>query len=150
MNIMISACLLGHKVRYDGKDKLNQELINLLKCHNLIPICPEFLAGFSIPHPPIESKDGKYYTNQMIDVTTMFENGAKKALELCLDQSIDFVILKTKSPSCGKDLIYDGSFKGKLVIGDGSFTKLLKQHNIQTFKEDQIEDILAYINQKSS
>ena len=61
MNIMISACLLGYKVRYDGSDKLNQELIDILKDHILIPICPEYLAGFSIPHPPIEYKDGAIF-----------------------------------------------------------------------------------------
>lgn len=147
---MISACLLGHKVRYDGSDKLNLELIELLKDHNLIPICPEFLAPFSIPHPPIEFKDGHYYTNEGDDVTTIFENGAQKALEECLKNNIDFVILKTKSPSCGKDFIYDGSFNGTLTIGDGAFSKLLKKHHIVSFKENELEAITNYLKEKSS
>lgn len=150
MNIMISACLLGYKVRYDGSDKLNQELIDILKDHILIPICPEYLAGFSIPHPPIEYKDGRYYTNTLKDVTEIFENGAKLAFDECVKQGVDLVILKTKSPSCGKDLIYDGSFKGNLIKGNGAFTQLLIKNNIATFKEDQIQEIIDYIKEKSS
>ena len=144
MKIGISACLLGYKYRYDATDKKNEELIDLLKEHELIPVCPELSSGFPVPHYPIELKDDKAYMKDGSDVTEKLSKGCKICLELIKD--CDMVIFKSKSPSCGYKKIYDGSFKGKLIDGDGMFTALCINNDIRVFSDDDIESIKEYID----
>ncbi|MBQ1481950.1 MAG: DUF523 domain-containing protein [Erysipelotrichaceae bacterium] len=134
MKIGISACLCGKKVRYDGSDKKDEELLKLLQGHELIEICPELSAGFSIPHEALEIKDGKVLTSSFIDVTEKLTQGSLKELSKIAD--CDLLILKQKSPSCGKGKIYDGSFSGKLVEGNGIFAKLCLEKGIKVFSEE--------------
>ncbi|MBQ6334320.1 MAG: DUF523 domain-containing protein [Erysipelotrichaceae bacterium] len=139
MKIGLSACLYGYRVRYDGTHKRNEELLKLLEGHELVIICPEFRALFPIPHEPLEIKADKVYDKQGNDVTAKLKEGSK----LCLDKvkDCDFIILKKHSPSCGKDLIYDGSFSGKLKEGNGIFAAMCLQKGLKVFNEDQLEAI---------
>lgn len=148
MKIGISACLFGDKVRYDQTDKRNDTIIELLKGHEVIKICPEVSSGFSLPHESLEIKDDKVYTKSGIDVTEQLYKGSRK----CFDQikDCDFVILKAKSPSCGYGLIYDGSFKGILIKGNGVFTGLCLENGIEVFNELQIEEIRKRLSQTDS
>ncbi len=136
MKIGISACLCGEKVRYDGTDRKNETLLKALEGHELIPICPELTAGFSIPHEPLEIRDGRVCTQSGEDVTDQLNYGCKE----CLDQIIDcdMVILKEKSPSCGIRQIYDGSFSGTLIKGSGLFARLCMDNAIPVLTEDDI------------
>lgn len=145
MKILVSACLLGHNVRYDGKSKPSNQIIELSKNHELIPICPEFMGGFRIPHDPIENKNGRIVTKNAKDETAKLIKGSKIALDKYLVNNCAFAILKSKSPSCGRDYIYDGNFNNTLIMGDGFFTKILKENNIKIFNENEIEEINNYI-----
>ena len=143
MKIGISACLTGYRYRYDGTDKRNDELIRLLSDHELIPVCPEHLAGLFIPHLPIELKDGKAFMSDGSDVTDRLKEGSDKGLELIRD--CDFLILKSKSPSCGYKKIYDGSFRGKLIDSNGMFAQMCLENNMKIFTEEDLDKIREYI-----
>ncbi len=136
--IIVSACLAGIKCRYDGKSKPCQEIIDLVKQGKAIPVCPEQLGGLTIPHVPSEQKDNKVISKDGDDVTSEFKKGAETALKIALDNNCNKAILKSKSPSCGCGKIYDGTFSGKLIDGDGIFTKLLKKNNIEVITEEEI------------
>ena len=139
MKIGISSCLCGNKVRYDGSDKKDKELLKLLQGHQLIAICPEIEAGFPVPRKPIEIRNDKIITQSGEDVS----DALKKGCRICLEKSegCAFLILKQKSPSCGKGKIYDGSFSGKLIDGNGFFTSLAEKEGIKIFSEEEIEEI---------
>lgn len=143
MKIAVSACLLGDKVRYDGQSKLNKELSSLLSNHKVIKICPELMAGFEVPHEPLEILNDKVYTKSNIDVTDKLRYGAKLCLNKVLD--CDLVILKSKSPSCGHIKIYDGSFTGTLIEGEGVFTKLCLENNIPIYTEENIDILKTFL-----
>ena len=137
--IGVSACLLGHNVRYDGTNKINNELIKLIEGNETIPICPEVLAGLSTPRTPFELVNNRAITIDNKDITDKLLLGSNIALEKVLD--CDFVILKTKSPSCGYKKIYDGSFSSKLIEGNGIFTNLLISNKIKVFSEEDFDEI---------
>ena len=137
MKIGISACLLGDKVRFDGKDKRNEKLIKLLKNHEIIKICPEIESGFPIPRLPIELKNNKAYTKDNKDVTKQLIKGSNKTYQKIKD--CDLIILKTKSPSCGYQKIYDGSFTNKLIKGNGIFTQICIDNNKKIYTDEDID-----------
>ena len=126
--IGISSCLLGVNCKYDGHNNLKEELL-YLKDESIL-LCPEVLGGLSCPRSPSEIVNGKVINKDSEDVTKQFMIGAKKALDICKKNNVDFVILKSNSPSCGCGQIYDGTFSKTLIEGDGIFTKLLKENNI--------------------
>ena len=137
MKIAISACLLGENVRFDGTNKKNEELIKLLEKHDTVSICPEISSGFSIPHDPIEIKNNKAFTIKGIDVTEQLNKGCDKTLKMIEDCKI--VILKSKSPSCGYEQIYDGSFADKLIEGNGMFASKCINKKIKIFTENDLD-----------
>ena len=144
MKIGISACLLGCKYRYDGSDRKNEKLLKLLEDHELIPVCPEYDSGFPIPHEPIELRNGRAFMKNENDVTDQLLNGSMTCLEKISD--CDLLILKSKSPSCGYKKIYDGSFSGKLIDGNGMFTDLCLKSSIMIFSDTDIRSIKEYIS----
>ena len=135
--VLVSACLLGIKVRFDGKSKANEELIEKLNNFEFIPVCPEVFGGLPTPRVPSEIKDGKVINKDGIDVTDNYMRGAIETLELARKFNIKKAILKSKSPSCGKGKIYDGSFNGTLVDGNGITTRLLIENGIEVLTEDE-------------
>ncbi len=142
--ILISACFLGEKVRYNGEiKKLTHPLLTHWKKQNrLISICPELAGGLPVPREAAEKQaDGKVITTSAKDVTSAFELGAKRALLLCQQHKIKYALLKESSPSCGSAFIYDGSFSHKKISGQGITTVLLRQHNILVFSENTIEQL---------
>ena len=135
---IVSACLAGINCRYDGGSKPNQKVIELVKKGQAIPVCPEQLAGLTTPRTPAEEKDGKIITKDGKDLTKEFQKGAQEALKLAKSSNCTEAILKSKSPTCGCGKIYDGSFTGNLIDGDGVFTKLLKENNIKVTTEEDL------------
>lgn len=131
MKIAVSACLLGINYKYNGGNNYSEKLEKLLKKHEIIPICPEVLGGLSIPRDPSEIVNGEVLTDKGKSVDKEFRNGAKKALEIVKESGAELVVLQPRSPSCGLGEIYDGSFTGRLVDGDGVFVKLLKDDGIK-------------------
>ena len=135
--IAVSACLLGDNVRYDGTNKLNEELINVINETNIIKICPESI--FNNPHLPIENKNNRSYMKDKSDVTDILRKSCLDVFDRIKD--CDFVILKSKSPTCGHNYIYDGNFNGTLIEGDGVLCKLLLENNIKVYTELDIDKI---------
>ncbi len=135
--ILVSACLLGLKVRYDGKEKTNEELVEKIKNYQFIPVCPEIFGGLQTPRVPAEIKSNKVINKEGIDVTSNYERGAEEVLKLAKKFNIKRAVLKSKSPSCGKGKIYDGSFTGNLVDGFGITTKILMDNGIEVLSEDE-------------
>ena len=103
-----------------------------------IPVCPEQLGGLSTPRKPAEQMGKKIFTKNGLDVTFEFKKGAKEALKIAKLSGCKKAILKSESPSCGIGKIHDGTFSGKLVDGDGVFTKILKRNNIKVCSEEKI------------
>ena len=119
---IVSACLAGLNVRFDGGNKVNAKIVKLVKEGKAIPVCPEVLAGLSVPRSQTEIKDGKIFTKEGKDVTDAFKLGAEKTLQIAEKHNAKEAIFKARSPSCGCGKIYDGSFSGKLVDGNGFTT----------------------------
>jgi uncharacterized protein YbbK (DUF523 family) len=136
--ILVSACLLGLKTKYDGKSNFNKKVLKLTKKAILVPVCPEILGGLSIPREPAEQRKKKVITKSGKDVTENFKKGAKEVLRIAKILKIKKAILKQKSPSCGSGKIYDGSFSGKVIEGDGILTFLLKKHKIKVISEEDL------------
>lgn len=148
----ISACLLGQKVRYDGKDCLVQDILKHLLPDQYISLCPEVSGGLPTPRPAAEIQCGSgrdvLKTQASVrdalgqDVSLAFINGAYQALKIAQDFKSTHAILKANSPSCGSHIIYDGSFSGIKIQGDGVTAALFKQHGIQVMTENEFLDLL--------
>lgn len=145
--IGVSACLGGCPVRYDGRDQRVAEIEQLVKKQEAIMICPEVLGGLPIPRDPAEIIGGdgfsvwqgtaKVITNKGADVTESFKNGAIRAYQKLQEKEIDTLILKEKSPSCGSQWIYDGTFSGTKIKGVGVATAYFLNQGINVYSESQ-------------
>lgn len=133
---LVSACLLGVPCRYDGTGKANERVLALARTHQLIPVCPEQLGGLSTPRSSAERVGARVVTKEDGDVTAAFVCGAEETLRLARLFGCRAAILKCNSPSCGSGQIYDGSFTGRLVPGDGVTAALLKQNGIAVYNEN--------------
>ncbi|MBQ7777963.1 MAG: DUF523 domain-containing protein [Oscillibacter sp.] len=142
MNILVSACLLGVRCRYDGASKPNETVLRLRKHHTLIPVCPEQLGGLATPRPPAERQGAAVRTQSGVDVTEQYRKGAEEALRLCRLYGCEAAVLKERSPSCGSGAVYDGSFSGVLTTGDGVTAELLAAHGIPVYGESRLDELL--------
>ena len=144
---LISACLVGENIRYDAKNCLQLKLKHLVDTQQAIVICPEVSGGLSTPRNPAEIIDGdgtavlqglaKVIDSQGSDLTKEFILGARKTLELAQCHQVTHIILKANSPSCGSQMIYDGSFSNQKIVGKGVTTALLEQHGFIVMSEDE-------------
>ena len=150
MKLMVSACLLGTCCRYDGGGDDPMIFQNRLKKCTLVPVCPEQLGGLPTPRSPAE-RVGEHVRNcEGADVTAAFFAGASAALELAQREGCRCALLKERSPSCGSSVIYDGSFTGKRIPGEGVTAELLRCSGIAVFSENQLEELLAWIAAQES
>ena len=138
MRILVSACLLGVRCRYDGESKLCQVVLDLAKEHELIPACPEQLGGLPTPRTPAEIQGERVVTRDGRDVTKEYQKGAEEAARLYQLLRCDCAILKARSPSCGCGQVYDGTFSGALTPGDGIAAQALKRINARVITEERI------------
>ena len=157
--LLISACLLGQKVRYDGTDKDRREVLlnELIAQNRVVAICAEVAGGLPVPRLPaeIQNGDGNNVLNEQArvvdssgqDVTAEFVSGAQQALALTQQHDIRAAILKARSPSCGNAQIYDGTFGKRIIAGRGVTAALLERHGIKVFNEDEIAAALDYAAQ---
>ena len=151
MKYLISACLVGEKVRYDGQHSLDPLLKHLINQQRAIMICPEVSGGLNTPRLPAEIVGGtaedvlnglaKVIDQSGQDQTQAFIKGAQNTLALAQQHQISYVILKANSPSCGSRYIYDGTFSGNKILGNGITTALLKQHGFQVLDEIQFLEL---------
>jgi len=146
--VLVSACLLGQPVRYDGQSKgiVSDWLTALGVEGRTLAFCPEVAGGLLTPRPPAERQGERVLTASGLDVTTEFDRGAELALALCQAQGIRFALLKEGSPSCGSGRIYNGRFEGVSVTGEGKTTALLRRHGINVFSEDQLAELASALS----
>ena len=160
MKILISSCLLGEDVRYDGNNSsiafnpnvsfsLKELFMDILCDNEIYSFCPEVAGGLGVPRIPSEIvKTDKPFIVQNAegaDVTINFLVGAKKALDVCTQEDIKVALLKANSPSCGNINIYDGTFSNNLIEGQGLTARLLKENGIEVFNETQLKDLKMFI-----
>ena len=131
MKIAVSACLLGENCKYNGGNNYNEKVVEFVKGHDIIPICPEIMGGLPTPREPSEIVNGVVKHKDGSSVDTEFRKGAELALNKVITNGAEIVILQSRSPSCGVKYIYDGTFSGSLIPGQGVFAKLLKENNIR-------------------
>ncbi|MBS4536270.1 DUF523 domain-containing protein [Clostridium sp. D2Q-14] len=141
---LISACLVGVNCRYNGKDNLNEKVLDFMRNNETIIVCPEQLGGLRTPRFPAEivGIDGKkkiVVDNKNTDVTKEFYKGAYEVLKIAKLYNIKGAILKSKSPSCGYGKIYDGSFSNKLIVGKGVTAEILEKNGIKIYTEEDID-----------
>ena len=136
-NLLVSACLLGFECKYSGgSNKLSDEYIAQLKAkYRLIPVCPETAGGLPVPRDPSERLGDKVISSKGKDVSAQFNKGAEIALYLARRYGCKKALLKRNSPSCGGEFIYDGSFSGALVPGEGVAAELLRANGVEVFGE---------------
>ncbi len=131
---IVSACLLGENVKYSGGNNYTEAVEKFLKDKSFIAICPEVYGGLTIPREPCERVGDRVLNKVGEDVTREFFEGARRCWEAVLEKAgheeIEGAILKARSPSCGSEVIYDGTFSGTRIPGDGVFTELLKAKGI--------------------
>lgn len=133
---VVSACLAGLNCRYDCQSKERINIVEMVKRGEAIAVCPEQMGGLPTPRPPAEMQGERIITNQGIDVSKEYENGAQEALKLVRLYGIKKAILKSRSPMCGVYRIYDGSFTGELKEGSGVFAQLLDQNGFELHEEE--------------
>ena len=127
MTVLVSACLLGENCKYNGGNNCSPAILDFLKDKQIIPICPEILAGMPAPRPPVEVSGSRVLRKNGEDVTDAYCSGVCKAMQIAAQQPIDLVILKSRSPTCGVGQRYDGTFTGTLVNQSGLFAEALQQ-----------------------
>lgn len=131
----ISACLCGVKCRYDAKSKPNENALKLYESGEAILICPEQAGGLSVPRPPCEIVGDKIMSRDGTDCTKQYMDGSEKVLDICKKHGVKKALLKQNSPSCGTSHIYDGTFTGTLIEGEGVTARLLREHGIEVMGE---------------
>lgn len=136
--ILVSRCLLGENCTYRGDSNFCEKVAALRDKYELITVCPEADGGLSIPRDPAERVGDKVISKTGKDVTAEYIKGAEIALRKALENNVSFAVMKARSPSCGSGTIYDGTFTGKRVDGDGVAVQLLKKHGIRVITEEEI------------
>lgn len=138
MKIAVSACLLGDNCKYNGGNNYSEKVRKFVEGHEVVSVCPEVLGGLPIPREPAEIVNGVVSRKDGTSVDREFRSGAEKAMEIVRKNRVEVVILQSRSPSCGVNAIYDGSFSGKLIPGQGVFTELLQKNGIKVI---DVEDL---------
>lgn len=138
MKILVSGCLLGEKCKYNGGSNYSEKVAEYIKGHEVISACPECLGGLPTPRVPAEIVNGVVTNREGKNVDAEFRKGAKIALEIAKKEKIDLAILQSRSPSCGVKQIYDGTFTGTRIDGQGVFARLLNENG---FKIIDVEEL---------
>lgn len=139
--LIVSECLAGVPCRMDGKAKLVPGIKALVDAGEAVTACPEVLGGLPTPRAPSERlPDGRVVNKLGEDVTAAFVRGAERAMEICRANGCNGAVLKSRSPSCGKDAIYDGSFTGTCVAGNGVFAQMLLDAGVPVMTEKEFEE----------
>ncbi|MBP3611306.1 MAG: DUF523 domain-containing protein [Lachnospiraceae bacterium] len=139
--IAVSACLLGENCKYSGGNNKNEAVLEFLKNKEVIPICPEVAGGLSIPRTPVELVNGVAVNRDGVNVDEEFRRGVERTMEKLAGEEIDLVILQPRSPSCGVKQIYDGSFTGTLVDGQGMLARALLEKGYRVLDAEDIANL---------
>lgn len=138
MKIMVSACLLGENCKYSGGNNRNEKVLEYIKGHEVFPVCPEVMGGLPTPRVPAEIIGGKVVNKDGVSVDREFRAGAQTALEIAKREQIDLAILQPRSPSCGAREIYDGTFSGRRIPGQGVFARMLCENGFRVVDAEEL------------
>lgn len=138
MKILVSACLMGQNCKYNGGNNYNKKIEEISKRHEVITVCPEVIGGMTIPRRSCEIVNGEVINFDGESKDKEFRLGAERCLQIARMNQIDLAILQSRSPSCGVNQIYDGTFTKTLIPGSGVFASLLKENG---FKVVDLEDL---------
>ena len=123
--VLVSGCLLGENCKYNGGNNYNPRVVEFLKDKEVISICPEIMAGMGCPRNPIEIVDGVLTDCHGKNVDSLIRKSVMEIMERIRDEEIQCAVLQSRSPTCGVNQVYDGTFSGKLIPGSGVFAKSL-------------------------
>ena len=123
--VLVSGCLLGENCKYNGGNNYNPRVVEFLKDKEVISICPEMMAGMGCPRNPIEIVDGVLTDCHGKNVDSLIRKSVMEIMERIRDEEIQCAVLQSRSPTCGVNQVYDGTFSGKLIPGSGIFAKSL-------------------------
>lgn len=140
MKILVSACLLGRNCKYNGGNNLNPQVVELLKDHVAVEVCPELMAGLGVPRTPIEIVDGEVKDRNGNCVDAALRRSVDMILSQVRREGIRYAILKSRSPTCGVRQVYDGSFTGTLVDGAGVLAQALMDAGCQVFDSEDLPE----------
>ena len=141
MKILVSACLLGENCKYNGGNNFSPEVAEFVRDKEVLPICPEMMAGMGCPRTPIEIVDGVLMDKDGNNVDAAMREAVAQALEFAQKEEIRCAILQSRSPTCGVNQIYDGSFSGKLISGSGIFARALKAAGYTVMDAEDLKDL---------
>ncbi|MFJ9552671.1 DUF523 domain-containing protein [Nocardiopsis sp. NPDC101807] len=157
--VLVSACLMGRKVRYDGRSKTigDDRVARWREEGRLVVHCPEIAGGLPVPRPPAEIEPGataadvlagraRILTPEGADVTEHFVRGARAALATVREHGVEVAVLKESSPSCGSRQVYDGTFGGRKLAGAGVTAQLLRDHGVAVFNEEEVAEAAGYLD----
>lgn len=142
MRVLVSACIMGDRCKYNGQSNRNELAIEYLRDKDAVKICPEMLAGMGIPRPCAEIVEGIVMDEHGENVDDTYRRAVELALKTIENQPFDLVILQSRSPTCGVNEVYDGSFTGRLVPGSGLFAKALKDAGYRILDVSDLEGFL--------
>lgn len=136
--ILVSACLLGENCKYSGGNNRREDVCRFLEGKEYVSFCPEQAGGLLTPRLPSERRGDRVVSSAGEDVTEAFLLGAERTLELCRRENVELAVLKQGSPSCGSRYVYDGTFSGVKIPGEGVTAELLRANGIQVISEEDI------------
>ena len=140
--LLVSACLLGENCKYSGGNNYTPAVEALKEKFDVIPVCPEQMGGLPTPRIPAERVGEKVLTREGADVTAEYRKGAEDALAVAKTNGVKLAVLQERSPSCGSECVYDGTFSGKLIPGQGVTAQLLEKNGIKVYSSGRIEEFL--------
>ncbi|MEY8385779.1 DUF523 domain-containing protein [Oscillospiraceae bacterium 38-13] len=140
MKVLVSACLLGENCKYSGGNNRSPQVLKWLKDqgHEAVPVCPEVLGGLPVPRPPAEIVDGLVTDREGRNVDGAFRRGAELALETARREGAELAVLQPRSPSCGVRQVYDGTFRGRKIAGQGVFARLLAENGFRLLEPEEL------------
>lgn len=137
MKILVSACLLGENCKYNGGNNYNPQVAAFLEGHEVVPVCPEMQAGLGVPRTPVEIVNGVILSRDGENFDAQLRGAVAQILEK-LDKDIDCAVLQSRSPTCGVNQIYDGTFSGTRITGSGVFAQALKEAGIRVIDAEDV------------
>lgn len=138
MKILVSACLLGSNCKYNGGNNRNEKVLDFLRGHEIISVCPEVMAGLGTPRTPVEIVNGNVQTKDGISVDRQLRAAVDRILEDIKSLDIDCAVLQSRSPTCGVNEVYDGTFSGTRTAGSGILAQALKAAGYRVLDAEDI------------
>lgn len=139
MKVLVSACLLGRNCKYNGSNNYNESVIAFLKDKEIVEYCPEVMAGMGVPRTPMEIVNGVLTDRDGNILEEVMNRTVEKALAQITEMGVDCAVLQSRSPTCGVNQVYDGTFSGRLVKGQGVFARALQNIGIRIIDAEDLQ-----------